>query len=90
MSASRKPRRVGLRIRIPAIIVGVFVLTWMMRGGASIVVNSIVDAIRPIDRTINAAERAAASQPESTAWIREVMERLSPHEPAACSRASRS
>ena len=35
MSATRKPRRVmPLRIRIPAIVVGVFVLTWMMRGGA--------------------------------------------------------
>lgn len=81
MSATRKPRRVmPLRIRIPAIVVGVFVLTWMMRGGASVVVNGIVDAIRPIDRTISgAAERAAASQPESTAWMREVLERLSPH-----------
>ncbi|MEC7231458.1 MAG: hypothetical protein VXW31_00820 [Planctomycetota bacterium] len=81
MSASRKPRRVmPLRVRIPAIVVGIFVLTWMMRGGASVVVNGIVDAIRPVDRTISgAAERAATSRPESTAWIREVLERLSPH-----------
>lgn len=81
MSASRKPRRVmPLRVRIPAIIVGIFVLTWMMRGGASVVVNGIVDAIRPVDRTISgAAERAAASQPESTAWMRELLGRLAPH-----------
>lgn len=69
-----------LRVRIPAIIVGILVLTWMMRGGASIVVNGIVEAIRPVDRSISgAAERAAASQPESTAWICEVLERLSRH-----------
>lgn len=81
MSASRKPRRaMPLRVRIPAIIVGIFVLTWMMRGGASVVVNGIVDATRPVDRTISsAAERAAASRPESAAWMNDVLERLSSH-----------
>ena len=83
MSATRKPRRVmPLRIRIPAIVVGVFVLTWMMRGGASVVVNGIVDAIRPIDRTISgAAERAAA---KTFAWLASLGYEEAAHAGEAC------
>lgn len=69
-----------LRVRIPAIVVGICVLTWMMRGGAPVVVNGIVDVIRPVNRAVDGApERAAAAKPGTTAWVNGALERLAPH-----------
>lgn len=69
-----------LKVRLPMIAVGIAVLTWMMRGGATVVVDAVVGVIRPVNRQVERSlDRAGAARPDATAWVTALLERIEHH-----------
>ena len=64
-----------LKVRLPAIAVGVAVLWWVMNGGAGPFVHGFVEhVVRPDRSSESGAQVANARAPEGTAWVQGLLE----------------
>lgn len=67
--------KVILIVRLLILPLGIWALWWTINGGASVLVNTIVDAIERPDRTVEGAHAVALrEEPECTAWLDEKLE----------------